>query len=107
MATRTNGKHQSRDDSLRELKRDFDRRVHDLEAGVVEGTTGAVQDSVEYLRTELEQRLGDLSKQIDKSIEPGREAIRERPLSSMGAALGAGIVAGVLLGIFLGRKSKD
>jgi ElaB/YqjD/DUF883 family membrane-anchored ribosome-binding protein len=107
LSTRTNGKHQSRDDSFRELKKDFDRRIHDLQAEAVEGSGAAVQESIDFLRNELEQRLSNLSKQIDESVEPGREAIRERPFSSVGAALGAGIIAGVLLGVFLGRKSKD
>jgi len=89
------------------LKKDFDRRIHDLETEVVEGGSGAVQESVDFLRNELEQRLSALGKQIDESVEPGREAIRQKPLSSVGMALGAGIVAGVLLGVFLGRKSTD
>jgi ElaB/YqjD/DUF883 family membrane-anchored ribosome-binding protein len=107
MSTRTNGKHQSRDDAFRELKKDFDRRIHDLQAEVVEGSSSAVEESIDFLRSELDQRLSDLHKQFDESVEPGREAIREKPFSAMGAALGAGVVAGVLLGVFLGRKSKD
>ncbi len=92
------------------MKKDFDRRIHDLETEVVEGGSSAstaVQESIDFLRNELEQRLEVLGKQIDESVEPGREAIRQKPLSSVGAALGAGIVAGVLLGVFLGRKSTD
>ena len=89
------------------MKRDFDRRIHDLQAEVVEEGTGAVQESVEFLRNELEERISDLGKQVDKSVEPGREAIRDAPFSSVGAALGAGVIAGILLGVFLGRKSKD
>jgi ElaB/YqjD/DUF883 family membrane-anchored ribosome-binding protein len=111
MATRTNGKHtQLKDESFRELKKDFDRRIHDLQAEIAEGAEGsssAVHESVEYLRNELEQRLAELGKQIDESVEPGREAIREAPFTSVGAALGAGVIAGVLLGVFLGRKSAD
>jgi ElaB/YqjD/DUF883 family membrane-anchored ribosome-binding protein len=48
-----------------------------------------------------------LRKQIDESVEPGREAIRQKPFASVGAALGAGVIAGVLLGLFLGKKSED
>jgi len=95
------------DESLRELKKDFDRRIHEIQSEVVEGSTGAVQDSVDFLKNELDERLSDLRKQIDESVEPGREAIRERPFASVGAALGAGVIAGVLLGLFLGRKSED
>ena len=110
MASRTSGKHQSAEEAFRELKKDFDRRIHDLETEVVEGgssASGAVHESIDYLRNELEQKVTALGKQIDESVEPEREAIRQKPLSSMGAAVGAGIVAGVLLGIFLGRKSTD
>ena len=92
---------------MRELKKDFDRRIHELQTEVVEGGSSAVQDSVDFLRNELEQRLSDLRKQVDESVEPGREAIREKPFASVGAALGAGVIAGVLLGLFLGRKSED
>jgi len=95
------------DESLRELKKDFDRRIHEIQTEAVEGSTGAVQDSVEFMKHELEERLSDLRKQIDESVEPGREAIREKPFASVGAALGAGVIAGVLLGLFLGRKSED
>jgi ElaB/YqjD/DUF883 family membrane-anchored ribosome-binding protein len=92
------------------LKKDFDRRIHDLQTEVAEGSSSAsghVQDSVDFLRNELEQRLTELGKQIDESVEPGREAIRDAPFASVGAALGAGVVAGVMLGVFLGRKSTD
>lgn len=106
MATRTNGKHQSRDDSITQLKRDFERRVHDIQAEAGEGMSGAVDESIGFLKNELEQRLSGMRKQIDVSVEPGREAIRESPFTSVGAALGAGIIAGVLLGVFLGRKSE-
>jgi ElaB/YqjD/DUF883 family membrane-anchored ribosome-binding protein len=95
------------DESLRDLKKDFDRRIHDLQTEVTEGGSTAVQESVDFLRNELDQRLSDLRKQVDESVEPGREAIRERPFASVGVALGAGVVAGVLLGIFLMRKSED
>jgi ElaB/YqjD/DUF883 family membrane-anchored ribosome-binding protein len=107
LATRTNGKHQLADESLRELKKDFDRRIHDLQTEVSEGGSSAVQESVDFLRNELDQRLSDLHKQVDESVEPGREAIRQKPFASVGVALGAGVVAGVLLGIFLMRKSED
>jgi ElaB/YqjD/DUF883 family membrane-anchored ribosome-binding protein len=107
MATRTNGKHQLTEESLRELKKDFDRRIHDLQEDVAEEGSGAIQDSVDFLKSELDQRLSDLRKQVDESVEPGREAIREKPFASVGAALGAGVVAGVLLGFFLMRKSED
>jgi ElaB/YqjD/DUF883 family membrane-anchored ribosome-binding protein len=107
MATRTNGKHQSRDESFRELKKDFDRRIRDLQAEVVEDTSSTAHESVEFLRNELETRLTELGKQIDESVEPGREAIRDAPFASVGAAVGAGVVAGILLGVFLGRKSTD
>jgi ElaB/YqjD/DUF883 family membrane-anchored ribosome-binding protein len=107
MSSRTNGKQQSKDDALGQLKKDFDRRIHDIQTGVVEGSASAVQESIDFLRDELEQRVSDLRKQIDESVEPGREAIRDKPISSVGAALGAGVIAGVLLGVFLGRKSKD
>jgi ElaB/YqjD/DUF883 family membrane-anchored ribosome-binding protein len=95
------------DESLRDLKKDFDRRIHDLQTEVTEGGSTAVQESVDFLRNELDQRLSDLRKQVDESVEPGREAIRERPFASVGVALGAGVVAGVLLGIFLMRKSEE
>jgi ElaB/YqjD/DUF883 family membrane-anchored ribosome-binding protein len=107
MATRTNGKHQSRDETIKELKKDFDRRIHDIRAEAGDEVSSAVDDSLDYLKKELGQGFSDLRKQVDEAVEPGREAIRERPFSSVGAAVGAGVVAGVLLGVFLGRKSKD
>jgi ElaB/YqjD/DUF883 family membrane-anchored ribosome-binding protein len=108
LATRTNARQQSRDDSIKELKRDFERRIHDIQVEAGEEMSGAVDESVDFLKREVEQGLTDLRKQIDKSAKPGRDAIRESPFSSMGAALGAGVIAGVLLGVFLGRpKSED
>lgn len=107
MSARTNGKHQSRDDSIKELKRDFERRIEDIREEAGEGVSGAVDESIDFLKKELEQGLSSLRRQIDETVEPGREAIREKPFSSVGAALGAGVIAGVLLGVFLGRKSKD
>jgi ElaB/YqjD/DUF883 family membrane-anchored ribosome-binding protein len=107
LATRTNGKGQSKDDSITELKRDLERRIHDIRAELVEGKTGAVEESLDFLRNEFEQGLSDLRKQIDESVEPEREAIRERPFVAVGAAVAVGVIAGALLAVFLGRKSKD
>jgi len=107
LATRTNGKHQSREDSIKELKKDFERRIDDIRAESGEGVSGAVDESLDFLKKELEQGLSSLRRQIDETVEPGREAIRDSPFSSVGAAVGAGVIAGVLLGVFLGRKSKD
>ncbi len=90
------------------MKKDLDRKIHDLQTEVAEGSGsvgGRVQESVDYLRNELDQRLSDLRKQIDESVEPGREAIRNRPFASVGTAAGAGVVAGLILGAYLGRKS--
>lgn len=106
--TRTNGKQKSADESLKELKKDFERRIRDMQAEVVSGEgTQAVEESLEFLRNELEQGLSDLRKQIDESVEPAREGIREKPFTSMGTAVGAGVLVGVVLGILLGRKSKE
>ena len=90
------------------MKRDFERRIRDIQSELGSGEgTAAIEESLEFLSKELEQRLTDLGKQIDESLEPGREAIQERPFTSVGTALGAGVLAGVILGVFLGRKSKE
>ncbi len=103
MASRTSRKEISKGDALSELKRDFERRIHEISADLREGRSAAAEESLDYLKNELERMLSDLRQQLDESVEPGREAIRERPLVALGVALGVG----VLLGVLLGRKSKE
>lgn len=67
----------------------------------------SAEESLDVLKSELEERLSDLLKHIDEYVEPGRDAIREKPLTAVGYALGTGVLAGVILGVILGRKSKE
>jgi ElaB/YqjD/DUF883 family membrane-anchored ribosome-binding protein len=102
LASKTNEEQNLKDDSLKELKRDFDRRIDELRAEVREGRRSGGEESLDLLKDDLERMLSDLRHQLDESVEPGREAVREKPFVALGIALGVG----VLLGIFLGRKSK-
>jgi ElaB/YqjD/DUF883 family membrane-anchored ribosome-binding protein len=107
LAARSKSDNHATNDALKELKRDLERRIQDIQAGMEQGETGFADESLAALRKEFERRLSDVRVQIDESVEPGREAIRERPLVAVGAALAGGLAAGVLLGVLLGRKSKE
>ena len=102
MASGTNGKQDLKDDSLKELKRDFDRRIDEIRAEVREGRRSEGEESLDLLRDDLERMLSDLGHELVESMEPAREAVRKKPFVALGIALGVG----VLLGIILGRKSK-
>ena len=102
MASGTNEEQNLKDDSLKELKRDFDRRIDELRAEVREGRRSGGEETLDLLREDFERVLSDLRQELDESVEPGREAIRKRPFVALGVAVGVG----VLLGILLGRKSK-
>ena len=94
---------QTADDAIRELRRDFERRLHDVRASLDQSENASAEEALSLFRKEFEHRLTDLREELDDSIESGRSAIRERPFIALGVAL----AAGVLLGALLGRKSRD
>ena len=70
MERRTHAKEQSPEDAFNDLKRDFERRILDIQAELGSGKTpAAVEESLDLLRDEFEQRLSSLRKQIDESDE--------------------------------------
>jgi ElaB/YqjD/DUF883 family membrane-anchored ribosome-binding protein len=75
-------------ENLKELRRDFERRVSDIQADIEHGRVGeAAQEALESLRKDFERRFATIRSQIDESLEPSREVVRNRPLASIGATL--------------------
>ncbi|MDA4117191.1 MAG: hypothetical protein OK455_02485 [Thaumarchaeota archaeon] len=76
-----------------------------------QGHAGMAEESLVALKNDFERRLSDIREQIDESMEPKRQVIRDQPFSSVAAALASGVAAGVLLGVLLSsgssRKSKE
>jgi len=58
---------------------------------------GAIEESLEALRENLESRLGGIHASLDDQLEVGRREIRKQPLMAVGVAVLVGIVAGMLL----------
>jgi ElaB/YqjD/DUF883 family membrane-anchored ribosome-binding protein len=106
LSARTKGEERATNDSMKELRREFERRIPDIQADIESGQTGMAEEAIAALRKEFEQRMLEIRDQIDESFEPGRDAIRERPIASVGVAIGLGITAGVLFGALLLRSSS-
>jgi ElaB/YqjD/DUF883 family membrane-anchored ribosome-binding protein len=98
---------------IKEMQRDFDRRIDSIRTELKEKgpeATEAVEKSLGDLKEGLEDRLSEISDTIDSAretfggaVETGRSTIQERPLMAVGIALAAGVV----IGLIFGRKNKD
>jgi ElaB/YqjD/DUF883 family membrane-anchored ribosome-binding protein len=108
LAGRTKSEESSAIETLKELRRDFERRISDIQADIEEGRVGeAAQEALASLRKDFEHRFATIRNQIDASLEPSREVIRDRPLASIGATLASGMVVGILVGLVLARNTSE
>lgn len=95
--------------SLRETRRDFDKRIDEIRAELQEigpEAVGKVERSLNDLKndlkTELRTGLDDVNGMFEDELESGRNQVREHPLLAVGVAVMAGVIVGMLLG-----KNKD
>jgi ElaB/YqjD/DUF883 family membrane-anchored ribosome-binding protein len=107
LASRTKDESHETRDSIKELKRDFERRVNDIQADIAEGHEGMAEEALAALGKELQGRIDNLREQVDESFESSRDAIRSKPITALGAAVATGVVAGLLLGVVLSKKGPE
>src|SRR5271169_629223 len=91
--------------SLRETRRDFDKRIDEIRAELQEIGPEAVEKverSLNDLKNDLRSGYDDVSSMFEDELESGREQVREHPLLAVGVAVMAGVIVGMLLG-----KNKD
>jgi ElaB/YqjD/DUF883 family membrane-anchored ribosome-binding protein len=92
--------------SLRETRKEFDRRVEEVRAELKEIVPEAaekVEESLNDLKKDLVKGFDNmLHGRFEENLETGREKIREHPLLTVGIAVAGGVLVGMLLG-----KSKD
>ena len=103
----TTTREQSVHNAMKELRRDFERRLNDIQAEMEHGRTNTAEDALAMLRKEFERKLSGVRDKIDNSLEPGRETVRDKPLATLGVSMVAGLVAGMICGVLLGRKSDE
>jgi ElaB/YqjD/DUF883 family membrane-anchored ribosome-binding protein len=92
--------------SLDDIRRDLDKKIDQIKAELKEKgpeAAEAIEKSLDGLKANLENRLGDFHASIDDQLEIGRREIKKQPLMAVGVAVLVGVVAGMLLG----RKCKD
>jgi len=88
--------------SIRETRKDFDKRIDEIMAELQHGGPGAVEKvgkSLNDLKEDLQSSIHD---KFEDELETGRREVREHPLLAVGIAVMAGVIVGMLLG-----KSKD
>jgi len=67
---RNHAKEESLEEAFDDLRRDLELRIRDIQAEIGSGKTpAAVEESLDLVRDEFEQRLSSLRKQIDESVE--------------------------------------
>jgi ElaB/YqjD/DUF883 family membrane-anchored ribosome-binding protein len=87
--------------SLDEIRRDMDKKIDQIKAELKEKgpeAAEAIGDSLDALKANLENRLGDFHASLDDQLAMGRREIRKQPLMAVGVAVLVGVVAGMLLG---------
>jgi ElaB/YqjD/DUF883 family membrane-anchored ribosome-binding protein len=91
--------------SLRETRRDFDKRIDEIRAELQEIGPEAVEKverSLIDLKDDLRSGFEDVNVMFEDELETGRKQVREHPLFAVGVAVMAAVIIGMLLG-----KSKD
>jgi ElaB/YqjD/DUF883 family membrane-anchored ribosome-binding protein len=99
----------STDRSLRETRRDFDKRIDAIRAELKQNGPGAVEeaerslsDLKEDIQRSFEDKYGELHERFENKLEGGRREVRKQPLLAVGVAVMAGLIVGMLL-----EKSKN
>jgi ElaB/YqjD/DUF883 family membrane-anchored ribosome-binding protein len=119
MSTRKKDPTSAAERSLRETRRDFDKRIDEIRAELKEKGPEVADKSLGDLKAGLEERLSDLRESyetaretiesaresfddaresFDDALATGRTTIQERPLMAVGVALAVGVVIGLLFG---------
>ncbi len=87
--------------SLREARRDFDKRIDQISAELKEKgpeTVERVENALKELKLDLQSDFEEIHAMVDDELETGRKEVREHPLLAVGIAVTAGLVIGMLLG---------
>jgi ElaB/YqjD/DUF883 family membrane-anchored ribosome-binding protein len=99
----------STDRSLRETRRDFDKRIDEIRAELKQNGPGAVEqaemslsDLKEDMQRSFEDHYDALHERFEEKLEDGRREVRKQPLLAVGVAVMAGLIVGMLL-----EKSKN
>src|ERR1022692_2212462 len=90
---------------MREVRRDFDRRVDEISAELKESGPEAVEEvgmSLDELKEDLQDSFAEIQLRLEDRLETGRREVREHPLLAVGVAVVVGAIVGMLLG-----KRKD
>jgi ElaB/YqjD/DUF883 family membrane-anchored ribosome-binding protein len=91
--------------SIRETRRDFDKRIDEIRSELRERgpeVVEKVESSLNELKRDLQNDFDAIHGSLDDELETRREQVREHPLLAVGIAVMGGIIVGMLLG-----KNKD
>jgi ElaB/YqjD/DUF883 family membrane-anchored ribosome-binding protein len=95
--------------SLRDTRRDFDKRIDEIRAELeaigpeaAEKVGRSLNDLRADLKDDLQSGFDDVNGRFEDEVESGRKQVREHPLLAVGVAVMAGVIVGMLLG-----KNKD
>lgn len=88
------------DESIREFREDFDRRIDEIRAELKERGPEAVGDvdrSLDDLKEDMQEGFTEVRERFEDRLEIGRREIRVHPLLAVGFAVAVGAVVGALL----------
>jgi len=91
------------DRTLRETRRDFDKRIDEIRAELQAKGPGAVEKaerSLNDLKEDLRNGFDDVNSTLDDELESGREQVREHPLFAVG------VDVAVLMQVLPGTKTS-
>jgi ElaB/YqjD/DUF883 family membrane-anchored ribosome-binding protein len=105
LANREKDMRNATEKSMREVRRDFNKRIDEIRAELKERGPEAVEKverSLDDLKEDLQESLAEINGRYEDKLEMGREEIREHPLLAVGFAVMTGLLVGMIL-----EKSKD
>ena len=56
-----------------------------------------LQKQIEDMKQQLNNKMVEMRFEADKTMEKGREVVRDRPLTAVGIAFGVGLIVGAIL----------
>jgi len=100
MASKQKDSRSAAERTLRETRRDFNKRIDEIRAELKEKGPEAVkrvESALNELREDIQSGFDEIHVEVDEELETGRREVREHPLLAVGIAVTAGVVIGMLL----------
>jgi hypothetical protein len=71
------------------------------------GNASEMEDASKPLKAQVDRAAYGLRSEVDRSVNRGRELVREHPIAALGIALGVTFAAGAITGAQMHRRMKS